>query len=98
MGRVANCLHVLIPVSNGLVEGLGSGGGSDDPLPSAIHGDRPAHRAIAKFGEGGPLPFVGLADVLRQLHGRKPVGESAKQAAGVDLGELAVIADEDELA
>ncbi len=47
--------------------------------------------------ERGPLVRVGLASVLGQRDRWDAVGDGGEGAAGVDLGELAGVADQDEL-
>ena len=54
--------------------------------------------AIAQRGEGADLLGIDLAAVTGQLDGAEALADGAKGAAGLDLGELARVADADELA
>ena len=64
---------------------------------SVVHCDGTVDRPVTEFGECGSFPFVVLSDVLGQLNGRDTDGQGSEQAAGVDLGELVMVADQDEL-
>jgi hypothetical protein len=65
---------------------------------SVVERDRVLGPAIAEVIESGALPRVDLAMVLAQNRREVPVDESAKGAAGLELGQLVVITDEHELA
>src|SRR3990172_3089371 len=52
---------------------------------------------MAEFGQCGSFPFLVLSDVLGQLDGGEASRQGGEEAAGVDLGELAMVADQDEL-
>jgi hypothetical protein len=53
--------------------------------------------ALPELRERSALPRLVLASVLGELRGFDPFGESGEGAAGVDLGELAGVADEHDL-
>ena len=53
--------------------------------------------AVAELGERGAFPGLVLAAVLGELERAEPVGQPGEGAAGVDLGELARVADEHHL-
>ncbi len=76
---------------------VGSRCRSDDPTVFLVGGERGVEIAVPELFEGGLLPCFALAVVLCQLLGAEPVGEPAERAAGADLLELAVVADEDDL-
>ncbi len=54
--------------------------------------------AVTEVIERAALPSVALAVVLGQLDRQPAVHEAAEGAAGLELGQLAVIADQHELA
>ena len=58
----------------------------DHPSVLSVGLDRLVHGSVAEFGESVAFPLVLLADVVGQLDGGEPVGESPEQATGVDLG------------
>lgn len=64
---------------------------------SAVAG-RAAEVAVADLVEGVAFPWLLLPPVGAQFAGPEEVGESGEGAAGVDLGQLALVADQDELA
>src|SRR5207244_2114800 len=53
--------------------------------------------AVAELGQGVAFPAFSLPAVLGELDGVKAGGEGGEGAAGFDLGELVVVADEDDL-
>ena len=63
-----------------------------------VAGERLLGAAVAELVERGALPGVDLAVVLGQLDREAAVDEPAERAAGFELGQLAVIADEHQLA
>ena len=63
-----------------------------------VAGERLLGVAVAELVERGALPRVDLAVVLGQLDREAAVDEAAEGAAGFELGQLAVIADEHQLA
>jgi hypothetical protein len=54
--------------------------------------------AVAVVVDGALLPGFDLPAVHRQLRGAQPPPEGTEPAAGVDRGELPVVADQDDLA
>jgi len=52
---------------------------------------------VAELGERFSFPGVVLAAVLGELDRLETHGEGGEGAAGVDLGELVMVADEDDL-
>ena len=69
-----------------------------DAVVRLVEGDRLLGAAVAEVVERGALPGVDLAVVLGQLDREAAVDEPAERAAGLELGQLAVIADEHQLA
>ena len=69
-----------------------------DAVVRLVAGERLLGAAVAELVERGALPRVDLAVVLGQLDREAAVDESAERAAGFELGQLAVIADEHQLA
>lgn len=76
--------------------GFGSVGGDDPPVP-AVGRDGVGGVTVAELVERVDLPAVLLAAVVVELDGGQPRGEGAEQAAGVDLGQLVRVPDEDHL-
>ena len=98
LGRVTDLFDVAVPGIDRLVDGVVVGGGEVDFAASVVHCHRPGHRALAQLCECGSFPVLVLADVLSQLDGREAGYKGGEEATGVDLGELMVVADQDELA
>ena len=63
-----------------------------------VAGERLLRAAVAELVERRALPRVDLAVVLGQLDREAAVDEPAERAAGFELGQLPVIADEHQLA
>ena len=85
-GEVTGSCDVAIPVVHGPPSRVVSVLSDDHPAPLAVGLDRLVHGSVSELGEGGAFPWVVLADVVGQLNGGEPVGESPEQAPGVDLG------------
>ncbi len=77
---------MAIPVLDGPSDGVVSVLSDVHPAPLAVRLDRLVDGSVAELGEGGAFPWVLLADVVGQLNGGEPVGESPEQSTGVDLG------------
>ncbi len=60
----------------------------------AVRGERTVDVTRPERGERGSFPEVVLASVVGESEGFETFAEPAQQAAGVDLGELAGVADE----
>ena len=85
-------------VDDGAVE-LVTVRGGDDALVAGEPVDRGVDVAGAELGEGLAFGDVGLADVLGEFPdaATESFREGSEAAAGADGGELAVVADEDQL-
>src|SRR6202034_2148834 len=64
------------------------------PLVIAIRLEGPGHFARTQFGQTGPLPLLALAAVLGQLDRVESFGQGGEGTACRDLGELTMIANE----
>lgn len=71
-------------------------GGRDAPA-CGVGVDRAGGGAVAEVVEGGTFPRVVLPAVGVQRDGVEAVDEAAEGAAGADLWQLVVVADEHEL-
>ena len=58
----------------------------DELLVLPVRLDRLVDGSVAEVGAGGAFPWVLLSDVVGQLHGGEPGGESPEEATGVDFG------------
>jgi len=95
--RVLTGLAGLPPVLNELLAQLPGALGDDDAVVLDV-GLRPSLGvAVAEVGQGVAVPLVGLTMHVAQLDRLDALGDGAKGAAGLDLGELAVVADKHEL-
>ena len=68
-----------------------------DPVVGEVGVDGPVGVAGAELGERVALPALGLAAVVGEVAGAEAASEAAEGAAGIDLGELARVADEHDL-
>ena len=76
----------------------GLGGVADDhPSGAVVDGDRGGGVAAPQLVERVAFPRLPLAAVVGQLNDRQPVDQPAEHPADVDLGQLVVVADQDEL-
>jgi hypothetical protein len=83
-----------------LEQGQGGGGlgvGGHHPIVGLIGGHRLLHQPGTDQVQGFPFPGLLLAAVLDQLRGAEAEAEGAEAAAGIDGGQLPVIADQDHL-
>ncbi len=71
--------------------------GNMDAIVRDVGLDRVLRIAVAELVEGAPLPGFALSPVLGQLDGEPTPHEPADGAAGLELLQLAVIADQHEL-
>ena len=87
------------PRGDRLLVDLGGGGGDGDVAVVVVGAEPGLGVAVAQFVEGGVFPHGVLAAVDRQLGdvGSEEVDGGGEDAAGADLGELVVVADEDHL-
>jgi len=69
-----------------------------DAVVRLIADDRPLCVALTQLVKRGALPAADLAVVLGQLDRQAAIDESAERAAGFELGQLAMVTDEHELA
>ena len=84
------------PVGDHGVAGGDCGGVGVDAAVFVVCGDGVVDVAVAKLGEGGAFPGLVLAPVLGEADGFESFAECAQEPAGVDLGELVGVADEDD--
>ena len=85
------------PLSDELVAGVLNGVEGADAVMSYEPLDRRPGVARAELPDGLTLHRVALAAVLAQPNGRELPREGAEGPAGLDRGELAVVADEHDL-
>ena len=85
------------PASDQVAPRLGHGVGEPDPPVVVVGAQGIGDIARAQLVESGPLPQLALAAVLGELEGTQARGQGAEGSAGLDLGELAGIADQHQL-
>ena len=73
------------------------GGRRHDPAMVVIGAGEALDVAVAQRRERVAVPRLVLAADLGQLERAESVGQRGEQAAGLDLGQLAIVADEHEL-
>ena len=88
----------LPPVFDEPGSGLVGGGGGVDAAVLLVGGDRLSGSTVGDMVERAPFPRFRLALVVNQLDREPAADQGAERAAGLDLGQLAVIADEHQLA
>ena len=88
----------LPPVFDEPGPGLLGGGGGVDAAVLLVGGDGLGGAAVGDVVERAPFPRLRLALVVDQLDGEPAGDQGAERAAGFDLGQLAVIADQHQLA
>jgi hypothetical protein len=100
--------HLLRGVTLGLLEGLppvpqqrqggrGLGLGGDDPVVGLVGRDGLLDQPGPHEFEGFAFPGVALPSVLCEFAGAQPQPQGAEAAAGVDGGQLPVVADQHHL-
>src|SRR5439155_12749057 len=77
---------------------LDRGAGDGDAAALAVGARPPLDVTGAQAVEGIAVPRLTLAADLAQLAGTEPVGQGPEGAPGLDLGQLAIVANEHELA
>ena len=82
---------------DGLLAGQVGGGGEVDAVVVEIGAQRVGDLAVAELDQRLAFPGFALAAVLFQPDRRQPLRQPAQQAAGVDRGQLAVVADQHDL-
>src|SRR5205807_9846069 len=85
------------PVVDELFPDLVGGVGLVEAVVGLVGGEGDVGVSVAELGQGVAFPAFSLAAVLGELDGVKAGGEGGEAAAGFDLGELVVVADEDDL-
>ncbi len=90
-------LDVPVPIRHGPGDGVVSGLSDEEPAPLPIRVDRLIDGSVSKLGEGVTFPLLALTDVRSEFRDRESVGERSEQAAGTDLGQLAIVTDQDQL-
>ena len=85
------------PVIDELLSKLRAAGGGGDAAVPIEEGEGTVDVSVAQLVESVSFDGVLLAAVLDRRHGAEGVGEGGEGAAGFDLGELAVVADEYDL-
>jgi hypothetical protein len=93
-GRVRTTGPGSPPLAHHGPAGLDSCLGKHDAAVAGIGLDGLGGRAGAQLGQGRPLPGFALASVLGELGGLQRLGQSAESSPGLDLGDLAVVANE----
>ena len=88
----------LPPVGQLRAHGAGGVVGHGDAAALLCEEDVGVDVAVAQARERADLLGVDLAAVARQGHGAEAFADGAKRAAGLDLRQLARVADPDELA
>ena len=95
--RVLTACVALPPVLDQPGAGLLGGGGGVDAAVLLVGGDRLGGAAVGDVVERAAFPRFGLALVVDEFDGEPARDEGAEGAAGLDLGQLAVIADQHQL-